>query len=56
MGVPTEDTDPDVILGKGNQVVLPASELAGMTLDREGGLLLSDPKNSVIYRVSASTK
>ena len=56
VGVPTEDTDPDVILGKGNQVVLPASELAGMTLDREGGLLLSDPKNSVIYRVSASTK
>ena len=53
VGVPMEDTNPDVILGEGSQAVLPASELAGMALDGEGGVLLGDPKNSVIYRVSA---
>ena len=52
VGVPTEDTNPTVRLGEGSQAVLPASELVGMTLDREGGILLADPKNSAVYQIS----
>lgn len=50
-GVPTEDTNPVVVLGDGKQAVLPASELATLALDSEGHLLVSDPKNSVIYEI-----
>ena len=52
VGVPTEDTDPAVMLGEGSQAVLPASEQAAMMLDEEDRLLLSDPKNSVVYEVN----
>ncbi len=50
-GVPTEETSPAVTLGAGGETVLPASELASLALDGEGRLLLSDPKNSVIYEI-----
>jgi len=50
-GIPTEDTNPDVVLGAGSRCVLPASELASLALDGDGRLLLSDPKNSVIYEI-----
>jgi len=53
-GIPTEDTNPDVVLGPGGECILPASELASLTLDGEGRLLLSDPKNSVIYEIVIS--
>lgn len=50
-GIPTEDTDPEPVLGSGEDAVLPASELAELSLDGQGGLLLTDPKNSVIYQL-----
>lgn len=50
-GVPTADTNPPVALGPGEQAVLPASERASLVLDSRGQLLLSDPKNSVIYEI-----
>ena len=50
-GVPVADTNPEVVLGAGCQCVLPASELAGLAVDGEGRLLVSDPKNSVIYEI-----
>ena len=53
-GVPTEDTNPAVVLGDGQQAILPASDLASLTLDGNGRLLLSDPKNSVIYEIAVS--
>lgn len=50
-GVPTADTSPHISLGPGEQAVLPASERAALALDDQGRLLLSDPKNSVIYEI-----
>ena len=49
-GVPTEDTNPTTKLGAGGETVLPASEQAMLTVDN-GRILLSDPKNSVIYEI-----
>lgn len=49
-GEPVADTDPETILGEGSECVLPASELASITVSR-GKVLLSDPKNSVIYEI-----
>ena len=54
-GIPTADTNPDVRLGTGSEAVLPASELASIALDGEGRLLLSDPKNSVVYEIRLET-
>ena len=51
-GVPVADTTPEVQLGKGNQCILPASELASIAINENGQLLLTDPKNSVIYEIS----
>lgn len=51
-GFPTADTNPEVVLGDGIQAVLPASELASITVDGGGRVLLSDPKNSVIYQIT----
>lgn len=53
-GLPTADTNPEVVLGDGIQAVLPASELASITVDGGGRVLLSDPKNSVIYQVETN--
>lgn len=50
-GIPTADTNPEVKLGTGSEAILPASELASIVLDDEGRLLMSDPKNSVIYEI-----
>ncbi len=50
-GTPVPDTTPDVKLGKGNQCILPASELASIAVNEDGQLLLTDPKNSVIYEI-----
>lgn len=49
-GVPVEDTNPIVKLGAGSEASLSASERAALALDGEQ-LLLSDPKNSVIYEI-----
>lgn len=51
-GVPVEDTNPDIKLSTGSETVLPASELATLALSAENKLLLSDPKNSVVYQVN----
>lgn len=51
-GFPTADTDPEVVLGDGTQAVLPASEPASITVDGDGQILLSDPKNSRIYQIT----
>ena len=51
-GLPVADTNPVVTLGEGQNTVFPASERASIVLDGEGRLLLSDPKNSVIYEIS----
>lgn len=48
-GIPTGDTNPEVRLGEGHLTTLAASELASLTVIGEGKLLLSDPKNSLIY-------
>lgn len=50
-GLPMEDTNPAVALGEGRKTVLPASERASIVVDTEGRLLLSDPKNSMIYEI-----
>lgn len=49
-GMPTADTNPKVTLGPGGEAVLPASERAALVLDGRR-LLLSDPKNSVVYEI-----
>ena len=49
-GVPTEDTNPQVVLGPGGEAVLPAGERASLAA-ADGRLLLSDPKNSVVYEI-----
>ena len=51
-GVPTEDTTPEVHLGVGAAVTLSASELATLSVAGNEGLLLSNPKNSVIYKIN----
>lgn len=51
-GLPVADTNPAVSLGEGYETILPASELASITVDSEGRLLLSDPKNSVVYEIA----
>ncbi len=51
-GLPEADTNPEVLLGAGREAVLPASELAALTLTGDGTLLLSDPKNSVVYAIA----
>lgn len=50
-GIPVADTNPAVVLGTGAESVFPASELASLAVDGEGRLLLTDPKNSVIYQI-----
>ncbi len=50
-GVPVADTNPEVVLGSGTMTQLPASELAELTVLGHGKILLSDPKNSVIYLI-----
>lgn len=52
-GVPTADTNPKTVLGPGGEAVLPASERAALTL-MDGRLLLSDPKNSVVYQIASA--
>ena len=51
-GLPVENTNPTVTLGEGCETILPASERASIVVDGEGKLLLSDPKNSMIYEIS----
>lgn len=51
-GLPVADTAPAVKLGAGEETILPSSRLAELVLDGSGRLLLSDPKNSVIYEIS----
>ena len=55
-GVPIANTSPGVQLGAGCSSILPASELASLAVDREGRVLLSDPKNSVIYEIVTNTQ
>lgn len=50
VGLPVADTNPNVVLGAGSKAVLAASEQATLALDN-GRLLLSDPKNSVVYEI-----
>lgn len=50
-GIPVPDTNPAVALGAGDRTSLPASELACLGFDGEGRLLLTDPKNNVIYEI-----
>lgn len=50
-GEPTANTNPAVQLGCGGGSVLPASELATISVDGEGRVLLSDPKNCMIYEI-----
>lgn len=50
-GVPTADTNPEIQIGGGGQMVFPASELAILSADGNGELLLSVPKSSVIYQI-----
>lgn len=50
-GIPTADTNPEVKLGEGCQAVLPSSELASLSLDGNGNLLLSNPKGSLLYEI-----
>lgn len=51
-GLPVENTNPDIVLGRGVETVLGASELARLAVDEDGRLLLGDPKNSVIYEIA----
>lgn len=53
-GLPEEDTNPEVILGKGYDSVLGASELASLAIDGDGRLLVGDPKNSMMYEIKPS--
>lgn len=53
-GIPTANTSPIVRLGAGCSSILPASELASLAVDGEGRVLLSDPKNSVIYEIKTN--
>lgn len=48
-GVPVADTNPEVVLGSGTMAQLPASEMAELAVLGDGKILLTDPKNSVIY-------
>lgn len=50
-GLPVEDTNPEVVLGRGYNTVLGASELASLVVDDVGRLLVGDPKNSVMYAI-----
>ena len=52
-GVPTADTNPKAVLGPGGEAVLPAGERAALTA-MDGRLLLSDPKNSVVYQIASA--
>ena len=52
-GLPVEDTNPEIVLGKGCDVVLGASELATLTINSDGKILLGDPKNSTIYGIES---
>lgn len=54
-GVPVADTNPSTVLGAGCDCIFAASERADLVSDGMGGILLSDPKNSVIYRISSTT-
>lgn len=53
-GVPEANTNPTVVLGNGNKAKLAASDLASLIFDNNGQLLLSDPKNSVVYALKES--
>lgn len=50
-GLPTADTNPEITLGDGTQSVFSASELATLSRDSQGRLLLTDPKNAAIYQI-----
>lgn len=50
-GVPEADTNPAIKLGSGSEARLVASELASIAFNADGQLLLSDPKNSVVYTI-----
>ena len=52
-GVPVEDTDPRVALGAGSKAIFASSEEASLETDESGMIFLSDPKNSVIYRIQS---
>lgn len=52
-GTPTGELNPKVVLGEGCQTVFPVSDLASLVVCDDGSILLSDPKNSVIYRIAA---
>ena len=52
-GLPVEDNNPEIVLGKGCDVVLGASELATLTINSDGKILLGDPKNSTIYGIES---
>jgi len=51
VGIPVPNTNPSVVLGVGHESVLPASPLASIAVNESGQLLLTDPKNGVIYEI-----
>ncbi len=53
-GIPAEETNPRIALGAGSETVFAASEDASLETDSSGAIFLSDPKNSVIYRIQSS--
>ena len=50
-GIPVNDTNAEVKIGSGTETVFATSELASIAVQKDGSLLLSDPKNSVIYLI-----
>ncbi len=50
-GEPVADTEAEVVLGDGSECVFPSSELASIAVSR-GKVLVTDPKNSVIYEIT----
>jgi hypothetical protein len=52
-GIPAEETNPRIALGAGSETVFAASEDASLETDSSGAIFLSDPKNSVIYRIQS---
>ena len=54
-GLPIPDSNPDVKLGAGYESILSASELASIAVNESGQLVLTDPKNSVIYEITAES-
>lgn len=54
VGIPVPDTYPSVKLGAGEESILPTGKLTSIAINESGQLLLTDPKNSVIYEISHS--